>query len=90
MTSYDKLTLAEVLDFITGLFTIDLLGDDVQRYDQDELMRDLHSPSARTRHNAVRVAISGRSVGPPLWESIAVLGRDRTLSRLRATRLRVG
>lgn len=38
----------------------------------------------------VRVAISGRSVGPPLWESIAVLGRDRTLARLRATRLRVG
>ena len=38
----------------------------------------------------VRVAISGRSVGPPLWESIAVLGRDRTLARLQATRLRVG
>ena len=38
----------------------------------------------------VRVAISGRSVGPPLWESIAVLGRARTLARLRTTRHRVG
>src|SRR5690606_849920 len=27
----------------------------------------------------VRVATTGRSVGPPLYESLAVLGRDRTL-----------
>lgn len=38
----------------------------------------------------VRVAISGRTVGPPLWESITVLGRVRTLGRLRATRARLG
>ncbi len=31
----------------------------------------------------VRVAISGRTVSPPLYESIELLGRDRTLSRLR-------
>jgi glutamyl-tRNA synthetase len=31
----------------------------------------------------IRVAVSGRSVGPPLFESLAVLGRDRTLERLR-------
>ena len=30
----------------------------------------------------VRVAITGRSVGLPLWESIVTLGRDRTLERL--------
>jgi glutamyl-tRNA synthetase len=30
----------------------------------------------------VRVAVTGRSVGPPLFESIEVLGRDETLSRL--------
>jgi glutamyl-tRNA synthetase len=34
----------------------------------------------------VRVAVTGRSVGPPLGESMVVLGRDRTLSRLRAAR----
>lgn len=32
----------------------------------------------------VRVAVTGRSVGLPLFESLAVLGRDRTLARLRA------
>ncbi|MGH3714910.1 MAG: glutamate--tRNA ligase [Micromonosporaceae bacterium] len=31
----------------------------------------------------VRVAVSGRTVSPPLYESIELLGRDRTLSRLR-------
>ncbi len=32
----------------------------------------------------VRVAVTGRRVSPPLFESIELLGRDRTLSRLRA------
>ena len=32
----------------------------------------------------VRVAITGRTVGPPLFESIEVLGRERTLARLEA------
>lgn len=32
----------------------------------------------------VRVAVTGRSVGLPLFESLAVLGRDRTLARLAA------
>jgi glutamyl-tRNA synthetase len=32
----------------------------------------------------VRVAVTGRSVGLPLFESLAVLGRDRTLTRIRA------
>ena len=31
----------------------------------------------------IRVAVTGRSVGPPLFESLVVLGRDRTLERLR-------
>jgi glutamyl-tRNA synthetase len=34
----------------------------------------------------VRVAVTGRSVGPPLYESLAVLGRERTLDRLRSAR----
>jgi len=34
----------------------------------------------------VRVAITGRSVGPPLFESLEVLGRDETLGRLRSAR----
>jgi glutamyl-tRNA synthetase len=34
----------------------------------------------------IRVAVTGRAVGPPLFESLAVLGRDRTLRRLAAAR----
>ncbi len=34
----------------------------------------------------VRVAVTGRAVGLPLFESLEVLGRDRTLSRLRSAR----
>ncbi len=32
----------------------------------------------------VRVAVTGRTVSPPLYESIELLGRERTLGRLRA------
>ena len=32
----------------------------------------------------VRVAVTGRTVGPPLFESLAVLGRERTLGRVQA------
>ena len=32
----------------------------------------------------IRVAVTGRRVGPPLFESLEVLGPDRTISRLRA------
>ena len=34
----------------------------------------------------IRVAVTGRSVGLPLFESLEVLGRERTLRRLRAAR----
>ena len=33
-----------------------------------------------------RVAVSGRTVSPPLYESIELLGRERTLDRLAAAR----
>jgi glutamyl-tRNA synthetase len=32
----------------------------------------------------VRVAVTGRSVSPPLFESMELLGRERSLARLRA------
>jgi glutamyl-tRNA synthetase len=37
----------------------------------------------------VRVAVTGRSVGLPLFESLEVLGRDRTLARIAAARKRL-
>jgi glutamyl-tRNA synthetase len=37
----------------------------------------------------LRVAITGRSVGPPMYESLELLGRDTTLRRLRLARKRL-
>ncbi|GGJ84096.1 glutamate--tRNA ligase [Pilimelia anulata] len=37
----------------------------------------------------VRVAVTGRTVGLPLFESLEVLGRERTLARLRAAHARL-
>jgi len=37
----------------------------------------------------VRVAITGRTVGPPMYESLELLGRDRSLQRLRVARQRL-
>jgi glutamyl-tRNA synthetase len=38
----------------------------------------------------IRLAVTGRAVGPPLWQSLEVLGRDRTIARLRAARVKLG
>lgn len=37
----------------------------------------------------IRVAITGRSVGPPLFESMEILGREATIARLQAARDRL-
>jgi glutamyl-tRNA synthetase len=37
----------------------------------------------------IRVAVTGRRVGPPLFESLALLGRDEVLRRLGAARARL-
>jgi glutamyl-tRNA synthetase len=37
----------------------------------------------------LRVAVTGRAVGPPLWESLVALGPDRTLARLATARARL-
>jgi glutamyl-tRNA synthetase len=38
----------------------------------------------------IRVAITGRTVGPPLFESIEVLGREESLRRIQAAIARIG
>jgi glutamyl-tRNA synthetase len=40
----------------------------------------------RLAFGPVRVAVSGRTVSPPLYESMELLGRERTLARLAAAR----
>lgn len=38
----------------------------------------------------VRVAVTGRTVGPPLFEALELLGRDSVLARIDAARRRLG
>ena len=45
---------------------------------------------ARKGFQPIRVAVSGSQVSPPLFESVAALGRERTLSRLDAALSRLG
>jgi glutamyl-tRNA synthetase len=54
---------------------------------QDALQAELVEAMGIKPRNAfgpVRVAISGRRVSPPLFESMELLGRDRSLSRLQS------
>jgi glutamyl-tRNA synthetase len=47
------------------------------------------SPQMAKASGPVRVAVTGRRVGPPLWESLEALGAERTLVRLGAARSRL-
>jgi glutamyl-tRNA synthetase len=51
---------------------------------------DEHEISRAKAQAPVRVAITGRTIGPPLWDAMAVLGRDVCLARLQEARARVG
>jgi glutamyl-tRNA synthetase len=47
-------------------------------------------PKPQQAQAPIRLAVTGRSVGPPLWESLQVLGRDRTVARIRVALRRLG
>ncbi|MCU1504674.1 MAG: glutamyl-tRNA synthetase [Ilumatobacteraceae bacterium] len=62
----------------------------VETWDADSLKATLEEIGAANgmklgkAQAPIRVAITGRSVGPPLFEALELLGRDETLRRLRA------
>ena len=47
------------------------------------------NPQLAKAQAPVRVAITGRGVGPPLWQSIVVLGREESAARLAAARAKL-
>ena len=77
---------AEILDAATAAFGA--LGEWAAEplkgaLEEVGLARDLKLGKTQA---PVRVAVTGRAVGLPLFESLEVLGRERTLARLRAAR----
>jgi glutamyl-tRNA synthetase len=64
-------------------------AEDVQEALQAALV-DALELKPRVAYGPVRVAVTGRTVSPPLFESIELLGRERTLDRLRAARAGLG
>jgi len=82
---------APVLDAAVSVLT-DLASwtaEDVQETLQAALVDGL-GLKPRVAYGPVRVAVTGRTVSPPLFESIELLGRERTLERLRAARAGLG
>jgi glutamyl-tRNA synthetase len=80
--------------------SISIVEDALREYEICAWQRDtLHEVTAAIgeRHGLrlnkaqvpIRVAITGRTVGPPLFESLELLGRERALERLRAARSRL-
>ena len=70
-------TLIEIRDaFKTCEFTPDALKAVV------ETVGEKHTLKLGKLQAPLRVAVTGRSVGPPLFEPIAMLGRDATLKRI--------
>ena len=44
----------------------------------------------RTAYAPLRVAITGRTVSPPLFESMELLGRERSMSRVQKAAASIG
>jgi glutamyl-tRNA synthetase len=74
-----KLLLSEAL----------VLAEHIERWTPEFLERDYRALAERLAVRAgdlfmlMRVAITGRTVSPPLFETMEVLGRERSVSRLR-------
>jgi glutamyl-tRNA synthetase len=80
---------AEVLDAVNAVYeTCEWKVDPIS----DATFAAAESVGVTSKRHAqapIRVAITGRSVGPPLWDSMVVLGREETRRRIRAARQRL-
>ncbi len=80
--------LADVVDAYANLETAHWRADDLKA--SLEAVMAPYELKLGKAQAPVRVAVTGRSVGPPLFESLEVLGRDETLRRLRLAEDRLG
>jgi glutamyl-tRNA synthetase len=79
---------AEVLDDVTaGYEQVDWKADDLKAV--VVAVAEASGLKVAKAQAPVRVAVTGRTVGPPLFEALELLGRAATLERLRAARARL-
>ena len=77
-----------VLDEVTAAYAdVDWKADELKAAVAG--VAEAHGLKLAKAQAPVRVAVTGRTVGPPLFESLEILGRDETLARLRAARARL-
>ncbi len=88
MTGQAAVTAAGMLDSVAGSFAgIPWQADSIRTAVEDAGARfDLKLGKAQA---PVRVAVTGRTTGLPLFESLEVLGRKRTMERITAARARI-
>ena len=88
--AFDKFILrderaVEILDAATMVFAEVDFSPDALHQATLELGEALGLKLRKTQA-PIRVAVTGRSVGPPLFESLALLGRDEVLRRIEVAR----
>ena len=94
-----KASAGDVLD--AGIHALEGLSTDL--WDRDHLeevlkkaivdgrgMPDGEGIKPRLAYGPLRVAVTGRQVSPPLFESMEILGADSTLARIKALRAQLG
>ncbi len=91
--AFDKAFLAEwarpTLRLIRdGLATVEWVAEQIKSV--VEAVGAQHDLKLGKLQAPVRVATTGRTVGPPLFESLEILGRDETLRRIDAALVRAG
>ncbi len=58
-------------------------------YEATKALGERHGHKLGKTTGPIRVAVTGRSIGPPLFECLEFLGRESTLDRLRSARARL-
>lgn len=99
ITDYDEASWSKVMETPEATVALDGASSALDAVDVwttqaiDDALRGMLSEtelSARKGLQPIRVAVSGSTVSPPLFESLEALGKDETLARIAAVRRRLG
>ncbi len=96
--AYDEKSWRKVMETETTAGALDAAVDRlaaVEEWTAEAIETELRAMLEELELNArkglqpVRVAVTGSTVSPPLFETLEVLGRDKSLDRLRAARAKL-